>query len=114
MIQGRAREALAQYMQELTLLEQILHPDEAEVGSAYRHVGVAHFILGEITAADQYLAHAVAIMEAAIVNLPSEKAGYQSRLKEILLEQARAKRSFGAEADAVALERKAEALPDGR
>jgi tetratricopeptide (TPR) repeat protein len=110
LLQRRPREALAQYEQELALGRRALSSSDAELASAYRHIGVARFALGDLKVADENLAKAVTIMEAAITNLPSQRSGYQERLGAILREQALVQRALGDTASASALERKAAAL----
>lgn len=107
LIQDRPRDALKEYLEELSVGEKVLKANDAELASAYRHLAVAHFALEDRAAADRNLARAVAIMEAAIVNLPSEREGYVARLREMMLEQAVVKRGLGDETAAVALEAKA-------
>ena len=110
LLQRRSREALAQYEQELALGRRALSSSDAELASAYRHIGVARFALGDLKVADENLAQAVTIMEAAITTLPAQRSGYQERLGAILREQALVKRALGDTASASALERKAAAL----
>jgi tetratricopeptide (TPR) repeat protein len=107
LMEGRFREALDQYTQELTLGERVLKATDAELSSAHRHVGMASFLLGDLAGADAHLGLATTIMEAAIVALPSEKANYQRRLRDFLTEHARVKRAMGDPVLAAALEKKA-------
>ena len=110
LFQRKSKEALEQYTQELELVQSVLKPTEAEVASAYRHLAMAHFLLGDSPRADQELGRAVSIMEAAIINLPSEKLRYQEQLRTILGERAQVKRQLGDEVAAAALEKRAKEL----
>jgi hypothetical protein len=110
LFQRKSKEALEQYTQELELVQSVLKPTEAEVASAYRHLAMAHFLLGDPTQADQQLGRAASIMETAIINLPSEKVRYQEQLRTILGERAQVKRQLGDEVAAAALEKKAREL----
>lgn len=113
LLQRRPREALAQYDQELALGRRVLSSSDADLASAYRHIGVAHFAIGDVQTADQNLAQAVTIMEMAIATLPSQRGRYQALLQTILREEALAKRTLGDAASASALERKAAGLAAG-
>jgi uncharacterized protein YlxW (UPF0749 family) len=66
--------------------------------------------MGDLQAADQNLSQAVVTMEAAIISLPSERRGYQERLRTMLREHATVKRALGDTASALALEQKAAGL----
>jgi hypothetical protein len=107
LFQRKSKEALAQYRQELELVQSVVKPMEAEVASAHRHLAMAHSLVGDAVQADQELGLAISIMEAAIINLPSERGRYEEQLRTILRERAHVKRQLGDEAAAVALEKKA-------
>jgi tetratricopeptide (TPR) repeat protein len=110
LLQRRPREALAQYEQGLALRRRVASSDDADVASTYRHIGTARFAMGDLQAADQNLSQAVVTMEAAIISLPSERRGYQERLRTMLREHATVKRALGDTASALALEQKAAGL----
>jgi hypothetical protein len=107
LFQGRAPDALVHYNEEVTLAQRVLKSDDADLASAYWHIGRARLMMREFSAADKGFERAVTTMESAIVSLPSMRENYQERLKTMLLEHAEVKRSLGDQPAAAALEAKA-------
>lgn len=112
-LQQKRNAALDEYQQSLAIWNMQADGDDAERGEAYAFVGNAKLGLKDYAGADEAYMEAIAVIQTAIVHMPSTKDSYSGRLKTILTLDARVKRALGDVDGASVQELAAEAL-DGQ
>jgi TonB family protein len=80
-LQGRAADAIPIYADALKLDQEYLKDNDADLASDYANSGRAYAKTGDLAKADSLYATSVRTFKAAILNLPTMKANYTSRLK---------------------------------
>ncbi len=99
--QHRFAEAAPQYEKAVDIRRSYENSDrDADFASENANLARDYAALGQLDKADDSYSKAATIFEAAIVNLPSMKENYTSRLKQVLLEYANLKVARGSEDEA--------------
>jgi TonB family protein len=109
-LQDRFTEAIPIYEEALALDKGYRKPNDADLATDYANLGRAYAMTGGLAKADGLYSTSVSTFEAAIVNLPSMKENYTSRLKRTLDEYAQLKEAQGQKEAAEQLKKKAAGL----